>query len=48
MMYIDAKELDYATINGKLRNTKSELEILNCCGQKFIVSIGTFSRMRDV
>ena len=38
MMYIDAKGLDYATINGKLRNTKSELEILNCCGQKFIAA----------
>ena len=38
MMCIDAKELDYATINGKLRNTKSELEILNCCGQRFIAA----------
>ena len=38
MIYIDAKGLDYATINGKLRNTKSELEILNCCGQRFIAA----------
>ena len=38
MIRIDAKGLDYATINGKLRNTKSELEILNCCGQRFIAA----------
>lgn len=35
-MRIDARELDYKTLNERLRAEETEYELLNCCGQRFI------------
>ena len=36
MKQIDAKELDFRTLNERLRQATDDIEILNCCGQRFI------------
>ena len=36
MKQIDAKELDFRTLNERLRQETDDIEILNCCGQRFI------------
>ncbi len=35
-MTIDARELDYRTLNERLRTDDAAFELLNCCGQRFI------------
>ena len=38
MMVIDAKELDYRTLNEHLRKTQEPCHIIGCCGQRFIAA----------
>ena len=38
MICIDAKRLDFATLNENLRSAEGEFEILNCLGQRFIAA----------
>ena len=38
MIRIDAKGLDFATLNENLRSAEGEFEILNCRGQRFIAA----------
>lgn len=37
-MLINAKEMDYKTLNEKLRFADEDVTIENCCGQRFIAS----------
>ena len=37
-MTIDAKELDFKTLNDRLRTDAAEHELINCCGQRFIAA----------
>jgi len=36
MKQIDARELDFRTLNERLRQATEDTEIINCCGQRFI------------
>ena len=38
MKLIDAKNLDYKTLNEELRRTDSDCTIEGCCGQRFIAA----------
>lgn len=38
MVSIDAKSLDHAALNKAIRQAGEDLEILNCCGQRFIAA----------
>ena len=36
MMLVDAKQMDYQTLNAKLRESDEDISITNCLGQRFI------------
>lgn len=38
MILIDAKELDYRSLNNKLREADDDCTLIHCCGQRFIAA----------
>ena len=38
MKWIDATDLDYRTLNEKLRQTNEDCTIDGCCGQRFVAA----------